>query len=183
MRFRSKHQLIDAIEHEHRTLTELVRSIPTSRYREPGVWGDQWTIKDLLAHLTEWEQMFLTWYRDGCDGVAPVLPAPGFKWNETPKLNRAIRRKHLHKSVGLVRREFQSSSREIRALVERLSEDELLVPGCFAWTGKHPLATYLGPNTCSHYRFAAKVVRRWLRTQAGARRKRSQPTRLPARTW
>ncbi|HYN06560.1 MAG TPA: ClbS/DfsB family four-helix bundle protein [Vicinamibacterales bacterium] len=176
MRFTSKHELVDAIEREHRTLIELVRMIPTSRYREPGVWGDRWTIKDLLAHLTEWEQMFLTWYRAGCAGVDPVLPAPGFKWNETPKLNRAIRRKHLHKSVSRVRGEFEESYLEIRALVERLSEDELLVPGFFAWTGRHPLATYLGPNACSHYRFGAKVVRRWLRKQSGARRRTAPAT-------
>ena len=77
MRFTSKRELVDVIEHEHRNLLELLNSIPTSRYGETGVWGDQWTIKDLLAHLTEWEQMFLTWYRVGCEGGAPVLPEIG----------------------------------------------------------------------------------------------------------
>jgi hypothetical protein len=28
--------------------------------------------------------------------------------------------------------------------------------------GRHALATYLGPNTASHYRFARRVIKRWL---------------------
>ncbi len=108
------------------------------------MWGDGWTIRDLLAHLTEWEQMFLTWYRTGCEGASPVLPAPGFKWNETPRLNRAIWRKHRHKSVSRVRNDFERRTAKSGAR-RAVSEDELLVPGCFAWTGEHPLATYLAP--------------------------------------
>lgn len=162
MRFKSKHELVESVEHEHRAFVELLRSLPTSRYRDAGVWGDGWTICDLLAHLTEWEQMFLRWYQAGENGERPIMPAPGYKWNETPRLNQAIVRKHRRKPIDSVLDEFETSYREIFSLTQQLSEDELLVPGHFAWTGKNPLTTYLAPNTCSHYRFASKVLKRWL---------------------
>jgi hypothetical protein len=38
----------------------------------------------------------------------------------------------------------------------------------FAWTGKNPLTTYLGANTCSHYRTATKILKRWLREHPDA---------------
>lgn len=94
MRFKSKTEFVESVETEHELFCKLVRSVPIEGYREPEVWGDGWTICDLLAHLTEWEQMFLGWYQAGLNGGQPIMPAPGFKWNETPRLNRAIQSKH-----------------------------------------------------------------------------------------
>lgn len=163
MRFTSKREFVESVEKEHQTFVELLGSVRRSRYREAGVWGDGWTIRDLLAHLTEWEQMFLGWYRVGRDGGHPILPARGFKWNETPRLNQAIWDKHRFKSVTKVIDEFEASYREMFFLIQQLSQEELLTPGHFAWTGKYPLTTYLAPNTCSHYRFATKVLKRLLK--------------------
>jgi hypothetical protein len=145
---------------------ELLAPIPTSRHREAGVWGDGWTIQDLVAHLAEWQMMFLRWYREGRDGGAPTLPAPGYKWNQTPELNRAIWRKRRRGAGARIRQEFEDSYREILELVAGLPPEALLKPGHFPWTGKHPLTTYLAPNTCSHYRFATKILKRWVRRQA-----------------
>jgi hypothetical protein len=163
MRFASKQAFLEKVERTHCTLVALIDSVPVSRHHETGVWGDGWTICDLLAHLTEWEQMALTWYREGRNGGDPVRPAPGYKWNQTPALNRAIWKKHCGKAASDVRACFDSSYREMIAQIEQLTDEELLEPGFFAWTGKYPLTTYLGPNTCSHYAFAAKVMNRWLR--------------------
>jgi hypothetical protein len=107
--------------------------------------------------------MFLRWYREGLEGREPDMPAPGFKWNETPRLNREIWAKHKDRSWEDVRTEFDRTYQEIVALVENLSEEQLLEPGHFGWTGNKPLTTYLGPNTASHYRFGTKVLKRWTR--------------------
>ena len=166
MRYDSKKELIEDIEKEHQMFLDLVRSIPKSRYSEAGVWGDNWSIKDLLAHLTEWEQMFLSWYRVGIEGDRPALPSKGYKWNQTPALNRAIWDKHRRRSVGDVLADFETSYQEIFSLARELSPKELLAPGHFTWTGKNPLTTYLGANTTSHYRTATKILKRWLKTHA-----------------
>ena len=50
--------------------------------------------------------------------------------------------------------------------MESLSTGQLLDAGHYEWTGKHPLTTYIGPNTASHYRFAVNVVKRWLKATA-----------------
>ncbi|MCM3871981.1 MAG: ClbS/DfsB family four-helix bundle protein [Pyrinomonadaceae bacterium] len=134
MRFTSKREFVESVDREHQTFVELVRSVPKSRYREPGVWGDAWTIRDLLAHLREWEQMCLGWYRVGRDGGQPILPARGFKWNETPRLNQAIWAKHRLESARKVIDDFDISYQEIIFLIKQLSQEELLNPGYFAWT-------------------------------------------------
>ena len=163
MIFSSKRDLLASIRTEHDTFVTLAGSIPVKRYREGGVWGDGWTIKDLFAHLTEWEQMFLGWYRQGQLDEQPALPAEGYKWNQLPELNRAIWRKHKSRSWKDVRDGFDRSYQEILSLAEDLTERQLLAPGHFPWTKQHPLTSYLAPNTCSHYRTATKILKRWLR--------------------
>jgi hypothetical protein len=172
MRYPSKQALLADIRKEHDSLCARLQEIPKSRYREPGVWGDGWTLADLIAHLAEWQSMFLAWYDAGLQEVSAELPAPGYKWNETPRLNRAIWLKHQLRDPDSLGADFDSGYRRIVDIVEKHSAEQLLRPGHWRWTGKHSLATYLGPNTASHYRFALRVIKRWL--------KRESPIRRPA---
>ncbi len=168
MRYESKESLIDDIRTAHGSLCALLAEIPSARWRELGVWGDGWTLCDLLAHLAQWQRMFLGWYEDGLRGVVPHMPAPGYKWNQTPNLNRAIWEKHRWRSRAAVRADFDSGYRRIVRLVEALSPEQLLESGHYKWTGKNALTIYIGANTASHYRFAMKAIKRWLRATAAA---------------
>ncbi len=108
------------------------------------------------------------------------MPAPGFKWSQTPRLNRAIWEKHRSRSQAAVRADFHSGYRRILQIVEALSPEQLLESGQYEWTGKHALTTYIGPNTAGHYRFAMKVIKRWLKATAGADTSAVRPNkRLP----
>jgi len=161
----SKEELLACIEREHHALMALLGEVPRVRYKEPGVWGNGWTVHDVVTHLTEWQQMLLRWFDEGRDGHRPEMPAPGFKWNETPALNRAIQQRHADEPVGAALNKFETSCETLHALARELKPSELLEPGHFAWTGKLPLMTYFAANTCSHYHFASKVLKRWMKGQ------------------
>ena len=161
MKYATKNALLEDIRAEHDGLLTRLAEFPAPRWREPGVWGDGWTLNDLVAHLAEWHQMFLGWHEEGLRGHSPVLPAPGYKWSQLPALNRAIQEKHRARSRAAVQSDFDAGYDRIVRLVEELSPKQLLEPGHFAWTGKNSLTTYLGASTASHYRFASKVIQRW----------------------
>lgn len=170
MRYTSKEALLDDIRAEHDSLCARLKEIPKARWREPGVWGDGWTVSDLAAHLAEWQQMFLRWHEEGVRGGTPQMPAPGYNWNQMREINRAIQEKHRARSREAIMADFDAGYRRIVKIVEALPAVQLLESGHFAWTGKNSLTTYLGANTASHYRFAMKVIKRWLRgTVHGAR--------------
>lgn len=165
MKYASKAELIADIEGAYQALVVRLEAIPGARWKEPGVWGDDWTVHDLVAHLSAWHRLFLGWHEAGLRGEAPDMPASGYKWNETPRLNRALRAEHAHRPTEEVWAELRTTHEEVLALAQRLSAPELLESGHFAWTGKNAMVTYLGANTASHYRFASKVLRRWERKQ------------------
>jgi hypothetical protein len=167
MRYKSKQAFLDSIQVEHDLLCARLAEVPDARWHELGVWGDGWTLSDLVAHLAEWQQLFLSWHETGLRGGVPHMPAVGYKWSETPRLNRAIREKHCSRSLVAIRADFDSGYNRILQIVKTLSPEQLLESGHYEWTGRHPLTTYIGPNTASHYRFAMKVIKRWLKRTAG----------------
>jgi uncharacterized protein (TIGR03083 family) len=161
----SKDDLLTAIDQERSALEELLETLTPAQMTEPGLVGD-WSAKDVLAHLFEWEQMVLGWHQAGLRGETPELPAPGFKWSQTPQLNQQIYEKHRERPLDEVLELFRASHQEILATIQGLSNEELFTSGHYAWTKKNTLGTYMVSATSSHYLWARKEIRKGLRAKA-----------------
>jgi len=151
---------------EHDALEQLLATLTPEQMVQPGIVGE-WSAKDVLAHLTEWEQMVLGWYHAGQTGDSPSLPAPGFKWSELPALNQVIYEKYRDRSLADVLDAFRASYRQITAWVESLSEEDLFTPGRHAWAKTNALASYVISCTSSHDRWARTELRKGLRASKG----------------
>ena len=160
----SKTDLLAAINQEREALETTLEALTHEQMVETGVVGE-WSVKDVLAHLIEWEQMVLEWYRAGLRGENPELPAPGYKWNQTPQLNQLIYEKHRDRPLDEVREQFQASHREIFGVIQELSNEELFTPGRYTWTQKNTLGTYFVSATSSHYLWARKEIRKGLKAR------------------
>jgi len=123
-------------------------------------------IKDVLAHIYEWEQMCIGWYKTGLDGKMPALPAEGYNWAKLPALNQMIHEKHREKGPEEILKLFHESYQAILKMVEGLSEDELFTIGKYAWTNNNALAAYFIGATSSHYVWAKKEIKTCLKDQA-----------------
>ena len=86
---KSKSELLDAIATTRDKLIKLLGGLTAEQLVTPHIVG-RWSVKDVLAHLSEWEQMCLGWYQAGLRDEIPMVPAVGFKWNQTPQLNQHI---------------------------------------------------------------------------------------------
>ena len=147
---------------EHDALEQLLATLTPEQMVQPGIVGE-WSVKDVLAHLTEWQQMVLGWYHAGLAGDSPSLPAPGFKWSELPALNQVIYERHRDQSLADVLDAFGDSYRQIMAWVESLSEEDLFTPGRYDWAKTNALASYVISCTSSHDRWARTELRKGLR--------------------
>ena len=120
---------------------------------------DDWSVKDILAHLTDWEQRFISWYRAGLRGEIPETPAPGMTWRDLPKLNQAVYERHKDETLEEVLDQFEKSYQEILTLIESMTEQEIFEPGGYAWTGRSSLLSWIAANTSSHYNWARRNIR------------------------
>lgn len=158
----NKTQLLSAMQKEYEELEKLLGTLTPDQMTHT-TQATQWSIKDVLAHLLEWEQMCLGWYKAGVRGVIPPLPAEGYNWAQIPALNRAIYEKYHVRPLAGVLKQYRASYRQMLKTVQSLSEEDLFTSGRYAWTKKNALAAYFIGATSSHYHWARKEVRKCLK--------------------
>lgn len=162
----TKDLLLSESEKERHALEETLDELAPEDFTLGGVVGE-WSVKDVLAHLYEWEQMVLSWLAAGRKGETPAVPAEGFKWSQLPALNEMIRVKHERESLERIQQLYADSHKEIMETIFSLSEETLFTPGLYPWMNKNTLAAYFTSATSSHYRWARKEIRKGLRRVKG----------------
>lgn len=158
MKISSKDQLMEAIQVERWKLEKKISKLTVEELVFPASMGD-WSVKDILAHLVDWEQRCIGWYEMGKRGETPVTPEPGYKWSQLAALNQKYYQLHKDQPLAEIQAQFQSSFRQIKTLLEAMPEAELVTPGYYAWTGNSALLVYFYYNTSSHYRWGTTQVR------------------------
>jgi hypothetical protein len=159
-----KTQLLKAIEVEYAKLeTELNRL--SDDQKQAVSTPTTWSVKDIIAHLHEWSSMVQSWYEAGLRDEVPPLPAPGFKWNQIPALNEQIYFKYRDLSWDEVMALFINSRDKIWHTIQFVSNTEMFTPGYYKWTGKNTMGTYFTSATSSHYVWARKEIRKWIKNQ------------------
>ncbi|MFX1485133.1 MAG: DinB family protein [Promethearchaeota archaeon] len=158
----TKVNIIDRIRMERRRLEKNIAYLSDDDMQESGVIGE-WSVKDILAHLFDWEHRFLGWYDAGLRGEVPETPAPGLKWSQLRILNQQVFEKHRDRKLKDVKDEFQSSFKKVLDTIERIPENDIFEIGRYKWTGKENIGGYILANTANHYRWAKSRIRSWMK--------------------
>lgn len=160
----TKNQIIEDARTERTALEQLLANLTPEEMTRPNVVGD-WSAKDVLAHLIEWEQMVIKWYEAGVKGNVPVTPSEEYNWGQLPQLNHAIYLKHRDKSLADIQKDFKASYKKIMKTIQDIPEKELFTRGHYAWTKNNALAAYFISGTGSHYRWARTSIRKGLNSK------------------
>jgi len=158
----SKDQLLKDIRTERRRLEKNLSGWSAEAMTQPGVAGT-WSVKDILAHLSAWEKLFLDWYSAGLQGRVPATLPVGMSQKAMDALNQQIYEKNQRRSLDEVLAEFHASYEVTVRVIEAIPEEEMFARGRFNWTGALTLADYIAGNTCSHYAWAKSQIRKWAR--------------------
>lgn len=158
-KFTSKGEFMEEIVKERSKLEELLTKIPDDEKQVEVV--DGMTVKDFLAHRTEWGRMMIRWYQEARAGGQPAVPTEKYKWNQLKELNAEIHERFAETPLNEVEAEFARVHDELYHLIEGLSEEELFTKKRFTFTGSSDLVTYLNSATASHYRSARRHIARW----------------------
>ena len=157
----SKAQLLKDIQTQRRRLENNLAKLSANELIEPGVTGS-WSVKDLLAHLSAWEQLFLHWCSSGEGAPACEIPPVGMSRHAMAVLNEAIFERNRDRPLEDVLADFTASFLQIQTAIQDISEEDLFAYGRFAWTGNLTLADYAAGNTCNHYAWANAQIRKWV---------------------
>jgi hypothetical protein len=162
----TKAGLIAAAETEFARLLELVHALDPAIRSRPGACDD-WSAKDLLAHLDAWNRMFLAWEEAGRRGEVVPKPAEGFTWAETPALNARIHAETADDAWDEVRVRLAESHARVISVIEGYRDEDLFTKKRYPWTGSTSVALYAGSATASHYAWARRLVEQWCKRIGG----------------
>ncbi len=161
----TKAALVEDIRAQRRRLEKNLAVFSAEELVQVGAIGE-WSVKDVLAHLMDWEQRFIGWYKAGLRGETPETPAPGLTWRELDKLNQRIFDQYRDEPLEEVRAKSSASYQEIVALLEGMSEEELFTPDRYRWLNGERLADWAAANTCNHYYWAKTQIQNASRNHA-----------------
>jgi uncharacterized protein (TIGR03083 family) len=124
----TKSLVLSESQKEREALDEFLSTLSPKQMTEPGMLGE-WSVKDVLAHLYEWEQMVLRWLVATERGETPAVPAEDHKWSQLPALNEEIRQKHSNRSLDEMLKLYKESYKQIMETIESIPEEEMFTPG------------------------------------------------------
>lgn len=167
---KTKEELLKLAQSEFAILQELLGAmskeersadlLPNSRDKN---------VRDVLAHLHEWHCLLLAWVRSNMSGnPTPFLPAP-YNWKTYPQMNVRLWEKHQNTPYTDAKTMLEKSHKEVVALIETFSNEELFTKGAFSWTGTTTLGSYVISATSSHYNWAIKDLKKALKKYRSSR--------------
>ena len=128
----SKAQLLHNLQEENKQWETLLAQIGEARMEQPGVAGD-WTIKDIVAHLTGWRRRTVVRLQAAQRGeMNPPLPWPA-QLQSDDEINAWIYETNRDRPVHEVLNDSRQIFQQLVAAIEALPEAELMDPYHFPW--------------------------------------------------
>lgn len=156
-------ELVDLVSTSYAKLERELDTVRADTAQLPCV--DEWSIKDVLAVRVWWTEHVVDWIEAG-PTASLELPAAGYRWSETPRLNADIVRACADEPYEQLRSRLRLGVKRVLATIETLDDRALLEPKAFGWSGKWPIARWISINTARQYTTARTFVRRALRQAA-----------------
>ena len=154
-KFHTKNELLEKINEERKLLYQFLHRIGEDlgiHYVEKPILHDGWSLKDAIAHITEWELAMIRCLNTSLRGETPIQPPFGLPEEVVDQINAEYYQKNLHKPTGQVRDEAEDSHYVIMQTMDRVTEFDLFDPQRFDWLAGKPFWPIVAANTCWHYK-------------------------------
>jgi len=142
-----KPELMRTMRNAYQRLADMIEHLPDKRLLEPAM--DNWTGKDLLAHMAWWHDhsvLVIDGLRAGRRPYEASDPS-----NTTDAINERIRHDHLHDPPELTRRAFNESFTRLLAALEPVADEELFAADRWQWLSGEALVETILWDSSRHY--------------------------------
>ncbi len=142
----TKAQLLATLQAEHSAWLALLAAISEDRMLLPGAAAPEWTVKDVIAHLTAWRGRSCARLQAGLRHTAPTQPPwpAEFDENDAAEVNRIntwIYQTNRDRPLAAVLHESEAAWQQLADLVSALPATDLLDTQRFVWLGGAPLGS------------------------------------------
>lgn len=144
-----KHQLFQKLEQAWTALKESYVGLSEAQLTEPGVMGE-WSVKDILAHVTTWEQEALKYL--------PLILSGGralryIQFGGIDAFNAQMAAQKRGMALSEVLRQLEETHRQLLDYLQSVPEEH--------FTRETPFRHRLRLDTYSHYPLHAGAIQEW----------------------
>jgi hypothetical protein len=159
---KTRQELLKILVKEHLHWEAVIGKLSEDQYLEAGIDG-RFSVKDLLAHIVDWEQRMLQWINETLAGIVPQRPAPGMTWDDLDRLNEQTFLANKDRDLDEIMAASDESYSRSLDLIQNLTDEDLFDGSRFAWREGDPLWHMVAANTWWHYREHRLQVENWLK--------------------
>ncbi len=155
-----KASILDELRSKYAALEGILAPLDEAQMTTPGVIGD-WSIKDILAHMSAWQHRLLAWLYAARHNEDPTISGPD-SVEEMDRLNEQFYKENKSRPLADVLGDFRSSYLQIVEAVQAMREEDLIDPQRFAWLSGDSLRQLVAGDTFEHYQEHQQQIEAWL---------------------
>jgi hypothetical protein len=146
----NRRQLLKKLDKAWLEIKESYAGLSDSQLAEPGVAGN-WSVKDILAHVTTWEEEALKYLPLIVKGGRP--PRYSVKYGGIDAFNAQMTEQKRGLSLADVLDQLDETHHRLIAYIQSVPEEQ--------FTRETPFRHRLRLDTYSHYPIHTKMIRAW----------------------
>jgi hypothetical protein len=146
-----KPELLAELDQEWANIERICAGLSEAEMVAPGVEGE-WSVKDILCHLSAWEKYLLDRLGMVMTGQPPWYPTMT-SWDDVHCFNAQVYADNKDRPLTSVVIEFRNLYRGLMTVLEALSDDQLSQPYSYDFPDDAlTLLQLIRANTIEHYR-------------------------------
>lgn len=154
----NKDDLLDALEDSREAFLDVLDTIPQEYWEKPDVLGD-WSIKDILYHLTMWEAELVKLLWQISQGQPPNTALNSDISDD--ERNAQWQAQAQTRSLEQVLADFQGVRRQTTRRLMEISDKVLQNPKQFEWLKGAPLWKLVAGASFEHESEHTQALREW----------------------
>lgn len=153
-----KDAVMDALEDEREKFMEAIDGLTEAQMIEPGVSGD-WSIKDILYHLSMWEAELVRLLWQASHGDKPTTAQ--IVGEPVDTVNAVWYAQGKDRPLERVLDDFAAVRKQTVRRVEALSDKDFDDPRRYPWLNERPLWDWIATDSFEHESEHAEQIRQW----------------------
>jgi len=155
----NKKELLVALEDSHERVAEAIAGLSEQEMLMTGVVGE-WSVKDLLAHLSRWEAELVKLLWQARQGLQPttILNSP-ISFDE---INARWYQEDQERPLERILADFHGAREQTIRRLESFNDEDLENPQRFAWLKGEELWAWVASDSFEHDLEHLQQLQQWL---------------------
>lgn len=157
-----KEELISVLTTGRDDFLKILQGLSDQEMETPGV-VEQWSIKDILVHLTRWEAEIVKLLWQAKQGIKPSTAH--FRGTSIDDVNKRWYEESQSRTLKIVMSDFLGVRKQTLRRVEEISDSVLTNPKQYTWLEGKPLWEWIAEDSFEHEAEHGDQIRVWLNKQ------------------